>query len=171
MKTLIIQGSSRSDGNTGRIAEMLNEEINCPLMDLKNKTIGPYDYEYNNQDDDFLPLIREVVQYDLIIFITPVYWYTMSGLMKTFFDRISDCIRVEKELGRKLRGKSMAAVACGSGPEEVDCFFMPFKKSADYLGMNYLGDLHTWVENNNPPESVQKSIKNFADELVHSRVN
>ena len=28
-----------------------------------------------------------------------------------------------------------------------DGFSMPFIESANYLGMTYLGDTHTWVEN------------------------
>ncbi|MCP4458779.1 MAG: NAD(P)H-dependent oxidoreductase [Cytophagales bacterium] len=36
---------------------------------------------------------------------TPVYWYSMSGIMKVFLDRIYDVLTIEKELGRKLHGK------------------------------------------------------------------
>ena len=37
--------------------------------------------------------------------------------MKKFFDRISDCIKIEKETGRKLRGMEMAVLSCGSDNE------------------------------------------------------
>jgi multimeric flavodoxin WrbA len=166
MKIIIIQGSSRSNGNTNKIAKLLQDELDCDLIDLHSKTIGHYDYDYNNKEDDFLPIIREIAEnYDILLFATPVYWFTMSGIMKTFFDRISDCIRIEKETGRKLRGKKMAAISCGSGSEEVEGFFLPFQKSAEYLGMSYLGNIHTWIDNESPDVNVKRNIKIFAKEI------
>ena len=52
-----------------------------------------------------------ISKYDTIIFATPVYWYSMSGILKVFIDRITDLLTIEKELGRKLRGKKMAVVS------------------------------------------------------------
>jgi len=166
MKIAIIQGSSRSDGNTGKVSRELQKQLGCDLIDLNKKTIGHYDYEYRNQDDDFPSLIKNIAdKYDLLIFITPVYWYTMSGRMKVFFDRISDTIRIDKETGRKLRGKYMAAVSCGYGNDPIEGFFLPFQHSAKYLGMKYIGDLHTWVQTDELDEAVKTRIHKFAEEL------
>ena len=157
MKKIIIQGSSRSDGNTNKIVNHLMNEIACDFVDLAQKDIGHYDYEYKNQDDDFVPLIKKIVEdYDLIIFATPVYWFTMSSLTKIFFDRLSDCIRIHKETGRKLRGKNMAVICCGSSETQTPEFFKPFQLSAEYLGMNYLGDAHTWIQ-----EDISDEVKNI----------
>ncbi|MCB0652547.1 MAG: flavodoxin family protein [Saprospiraceae bacterium] len=167
MKKLIVQGSSRSDGNTHRIVSLFREETEADLLDLGEKNILPFDYDFNNQDDDFLPIIRDIADhYDLIIFATPVYWYTMSGLMKNFFDRLSDCLKIEKPTGRKLRGKSMALIICGSEEEEVPAFEMPFKLSAEYLGMNYLGYVHTWIEEDIVTEEVKQRVKQFARDIT-----
>ena len=66
----------------------------------------------------------------------------MSGIMKVFFDRFSDLIRIEKETGRKLRGKNFAVIS-NSHDNEIDFdFYIPFRKSAAYLGMNYVGNKH-----------------------------
>ncbi len=46
-----------------------------------------------------------VDKYDVLIFATPVYWYSMSGIMKVFFDRITDLLTIKKDIGRKLKGK------------------------------------------------------------------
>jgi multimeric flavodoxin WrbA len=115
--------------------------------------------------------MRQILAYETIIFITPVYWYSMSGLMKNFFDRISDCLKTEKDLGRKLRGKNMIAIACGSDETEVEGFFVPFKNSAEYLGMNYLGNLHTWVEHKIPGEVVLERIELFTNETKKRLAN
>jgi hypothetical protein len=89
----------------------------------------------------------------------------MSGRMKVFFDRISDTIRISKEVGRKLRGKHMAALSCGYGNEEIEAFFLPFQKSADYLGINYIGDIHTWVQTESIDKEVKNKIKDFAEKI------
>lgn len=170
-KGVIIQASSRSMGNTNKISLFIQELTNYDIIDLKTKNILPFDYDFKNSDDDFLPLIREIAEkYDYLIFITPVYWYTMSGILKTFFDRISDCLKIEKETGRKLRGKSMSVLSCGSDEDKIEFFDLPFKKSAAYLGMNYLGYIHAWIENNEIPEKVKKELKEYSNNILGKNV-
>lgn len=93
----------------------------------------------------FLPLMQKIIaNYDTFIFATPVYWYSMSGIMKVFWDRMTDLITIEKDLGRQLRGKNMAVLSCSNGNNLGENFWLPFTESADYLGMHYLGNLHTY---------------------------
>ena len=132
-KTIIIQASSRSDGNTHTIVNQLREYIDCDLIDLGTKNIHQYTYDHQHQADDFMPIMRQIVEYDLIIFATPVYWYTMSGILKAFFDRISDCLQVEKELGRKLKGKQMAAICCSSDDTIIEGYLCHSKKALNTL--------------------------------------
>lgn len=165
-KTVIILGSSRSDGETYQVAQHMIDLRGFDLVDLKTKNIAPFDYEFKNQADDFLPTIRAVIaDYDTIIFATPVYWYSMSGTMKIFFDRISDLLDINKETGRKLRGKNMAMLSCASDHDLKPGFTMPFIESANYLGMNYLGDIHAWIEEGQIPTSVQKNIDQFLEKI------
>jgi multimeric flavodoxin WrbA len=140
---VIIVGSSRSKGNTSKIAEKISIQINADVIDLKDYSISYYDYESTNIGDDFLPLIKSILEkYDTLIFATPVYWYNMSGIMKVFFDRFSDLIRIEKETGRMLRDKNMLVIS-NSDEDKLDYdFYLPFRLSADYLGMKYLGEKH-----------------------------
>ena len=161
-KTIIIQGSSRSNGNTSKIINHIALKNKYDIIDLSVKNIGHFNYDFKNKNDDFLPLIKEVIEtYDTIIFATPVYWYTMSGILKVFFDRFSDLLHFKKELGRKLRGKNMAMISCGSGPELKETFAIPFIESANYLGMQYLGDVHTWINDDTISDEVLKKINAF----------
>ena len=165
MKRVIILGSARSDGNTAKVIDELRNYLECDLIDLNGKEINQFDYDHKHRNDDFLPLIRKITAYDLIVFATPVYWYSMSGLMKVFFDRITDCLKIEKDTGRKLRGKHMVALSCGSEAEEVEGFFIPFSRSAEYLGMKYTGNIHTWIEDELPTKEVKDRIMEFAAKL------
>jgi len=172
MKRIIIQGSSRRKGNTNKVVRLLMKELEFDLVDLSLKKIGYFDYEFENQEDDFLSIIKQIAnEYELIVFATPVYWYSMSGLMKTFFDRLSDCLRIEKETGRKLRGKNMAVISCGSDEIETEGFFTPFRKSAAYLGMTYLGNIHTWIEDELVSNEVETRIQNFVKLLKEAESN
>ena len=168
-KTVIIQASSRSDGDTNKIVNYLATNNNIDVIDLWTKNIGHYDYDYKNANDDFIPLITDIIEtYDTIIFATPVYWYSMSGVLKVFFDRISDLIRIHKDTGRKLRGKNMAMVSSSNHDELKDGFSMPFKESANYLGMNYLGDIHTYTENDVINDEIKLRIDAFIETIKDS---
>ena len=158
MATVIIKGSSRSHGHTSLVVNYLRTKIKCDLIDLLTKKIGPFDYEFKNSNDDFLPLMEQIVdQYDTLIFITPVYWYSMSSITKTFFDRLSDCLHHRKDIGYKLKGKNLAAISVGSESGIVEGFNIPFRNSAEYLGMTYLGYLHTWKSTADRDDSVLES--------------
>jgi len=166
---IILLGSSNSRGNTCKIVKFLSETTGFDVIDLKEKNIGHFDYDFKNSTDDFLPLMEKITsKYNTIVFATPVYWYSMSGIMKVLFDRISDCLKIRKDLGRKLRGMNMAMVSCSSDPFLKKGFSMPFVETAHYLGMNYLGDQHTWIENGRIPREAQQKLKVFVSVLQAS---
>lgn len=165
--TIILQGSSRSDGNTRKISDYLIAKTDAHLTDLNTHDIGKFDYQFRNSGDDFLPLVRKIVsEYESIVFATPVYWYSMSGIMKTFFDRISDLLTKEKATGRRFRGKSMAMVSCSGDSNRPDYFSRPFAETANYLGMRYLGDVHAWIEGDELPDEVVERLNEFAKRLI-----
>ncbi len=142
-KKVIIIGSSRSKGNTTKIVDEISNQYNVDVINLKHYQFSYYDYESKNTDDEFLPLMKSIIEkYDTLIFATPIYWYSMSGIMKVFFDRFSDLIRIEKETGRQLRGKNFGVISNSHDSEMDYDFYIPFRKSAEYLGMNYLGNMH-----------------------------
>lgn len=143
-KTVIILGSSRDIGNTSNVINELIKITNWDLINLNDYSISNYDYEHSNINDDFINLMcRLVANYDILVFATPVYWYSMSGVMKAFLDRFTDLLTVKKDIGRKLKGKNIAVISSSGGDNLGSLFWIPFKKSAEYLGMNYLADLHT----------------------------
>lgn len=145
MKKVIILGSSRKNGDTKKIVSEILSLSNWDLIELTDYNISHFDYDHLNRNDDFIDLMKKITEnYSVLIFATPVYWYSMSGRMKVFFDRLTDLLRIEKEIGRKLRNKSMAVISCSNGNNLDEDFWLPFKNSANYLGMNYITDLHTF---------------------------
>ena len=151
MKTIIILGSSRNGGDTAKIVnEVIENSKNWDVINLNDYEIGYYDYEHKNKEDDYLPLMKKIIaEYDNFIFATPVYWYSMSGVMKVFFDRFTDLLDIEKDLGRKLREKNMAVLSCSTGDNLGENFWLPFSETAYYLGMKFLGGIHMVSKKNN----------------------
>lgn len=147
VRIVFILGSSRRNGNTKKVVDQLCKGTNWTIEDLNNYNINYYDYEHHNKSDDYLKLMAKLIRnYDVFIFATPVYWYSMSGIMKVFFDRITDLLTIEKDLGRQLRGKKMGLLSCSNADDRDPSFTLPFSESAAYLGMDYIGDLHTWIK-------------------------
>lgn len=164
--TVLLQASSRSNGDSRTVINYLNVTNQFDIIDLRTKNIGHFDYDFNNVNDDFIGLMAEIIEkYDTLVFVTPVYWYTMSGILKVFFDRFSDLLKTHKELRRKLRGKQMAMMSCSNSNDLKEGFTMPFTESANYLGMYYLGDIHTWVVNGVIPDEVKINIDIFRETI------
>lgn len=158
MSSVILLCSSRSDGNTRKVCEYISTTTNTPIFDFNDYKIGFYDYDHLNQGDDYFKLVETLLEYETLIFASPVYWYSMSAQMKTFFDRITDLLKIKKDLGRQLRGKNMKVLCCSSDSQEYPAFWDPFIKSSEYLGMHYLGHVHTWLIENKIPEVVKKKL-------------
>jgi multimeric flavodoxin WrbA len=144
IEIVLISGSARNDGDSQLVINYFKQNSNWRLLDLSNYHITPYDYAHLNKADDFLPLIKDILlQQKTIVFLTPVYWYAMSGQLKVFIDRFTDLITIEKEWGRKLKGMGIAVITTSNGNNLGEAFWLPFTNTADYLGMKYLGNLHT----------------------------
>ncbi len=161
MNTIIISGSSRSDGDTDKLVKQIQALKGWPEISLLNYEIGHFDYDYKNREDDFLPLVKSLIdKFDTFVFITPVYWYSMSGRTKVFFDRLTDLLTIEKDLGRKLKGKNMMGISVSIGNNLGTDFWKPFENTSNYLKMDFLGGLHL-NSNSNFQKELQEFLKTF----------
>lgn len=168
-KGVIIQSSARSQGNTSMVVSYLNTSLDFDIINLNEYSIGHYQYELPSQEDDFRELFIKIVnEYDCLVFATPIYWYTMSGHLKVFFDRISDFLSKDKRYARQLANKIMAVISCGSDDEIFQGFLMPFEQTAKYLNLKLIGHEHTWVVNGQIPESVKSNLENLAHTITKS---
>ena len=139
MNIAVILGTSNSDGNTRKLADSFVEQSGAKLFDLSNFNVSFYDYSHENKNDDFLPIIHELLSFDHLVFVSPVYWYSMSAQLKVFFARLSDLLTIEKELGRRLKGKSISVLSTGYNLELPDCFVQPFELTAKYMQLEFKG--------------------------------
>ena len=81
-------------GNTRKIAEKIKNDLNCDILEIKPKV--PYSTDYQTVVDEeqrmegsnHTPEINKINvnldNYDTIILGTPVWWYTISPVVRTF---------------------------------------------------------------------------------------
>ncbi|MFF3102065.1 flavodoxin family protein [Viridibacillus arvi] len=147
MKITTFIGSSREESNSEILADMVTKDLTHTKIDLKNLSIQPiHDLRHTEGgfqlvDDDYDTIINAFLESDLIIFSTPIYWYTMSGIMKNMIDRLSHAIRDERFPQFKEKIKSVEAIVVAVGGDEPKVKGLPliqqFKYTFDFLNMQF----------------------------------
>lgn len=145
MQTIILNASPHKSGNLSRFANIVADELAGQAHSVE--TVSLYDLRLGpccSCDacattgrcvfaDDFTGLSARLLAADLIIFATPVYWFSVSGVMKIFMDRTQSLWH-----GRRLRGKAGAALVAQAhaGATETCALLASF---CHYHGMSWLG--------------------------------
>lgn len=110
-KIMFLNASPNRQGNTFRIGEEL-------LRDNEHEILHMGDYRIDQfgevtKDDEIVNILKKVEDKDTIVIGSPVYWYTVGGILKTFIDRLY--MLKEAEV---LKGKKLYFFAQGSAPDE-----------------------------------------------------
>jgi multimeric flavodoxin WrbA len=160
--------SARRNGNTGTLIDIVAKKSEMEVVDLDQLKISPFDYKNKNKDDDFLPLIEKVLNYQHIIFSSPVYWYAVTPAMKAFLDRISDLLIFPEllDMGRQLRGKTGHIVTTSVNKELSPVFSGAFETTFNYLGIKNGAVLHVDCSMGLDLEQNQQKIILFANGLL-----
>jgi len=165
---LIINGSARLNGDTQKFISKLTEGIDYNQLNLLEHYFLPYNYDNQYpQEDQFDLFAKEILYHKHIIFATPVYWYSMSGRMKNLFDRLTDWVTLNKEVGRNLKGKTVKLIAVGTDGGLPDGFVTPFFMTANYMEMVFKGSQYFNANNTLTDEEmaeIRKSFFNFISE-------
>lgn len=109
-KVLIISSSFRKGGNSDTLSDQfalgakeaghqvskifLNDKHigycrGCGVCNTPHKCV---------QKDDMAEILEQILEADVLVFATPIYFYTMNGQMKTFIDR---CVPKYEEIRNK----------------------------------------------------------------------
>jgi multimeric flavodoxin WrbA len=154
-RILIVNGSLRLDGNTDVLLQKLADGAeaaggHCNYLWLRrlriSDCIGCYTCNETNicSIDDGMTFARSQLELaDLIVFGSPVYWCSVTGLMKTFVDRLYYYHGCEN--GGLLSGKSAVILATvgeiDNTDHETELFFEYFRRALSSLRINILDEL------------------------------
>jgi multimeric flavodoxin WrbA len=148
-----VAGSPRKRGNTHTLVSRILEGAVAEGAAAETLFLGDLDIRecdgchvcwkgrQCSKKDDMNKIYPKIVQSDIIVFGTPVYWYGPTALMKCFMDRFVyfNC----PENRAKIRGKS-AVIAVPfeeEDPKTADLLVKFFKKSLQYLEMKLIGKI------------------------------
>ena len=130
-------------------AKAAGHEVEC--ISLKGKTIqfcrGCLACQKTQQcvlRDDAADIAEKVLRSDTLVFVTPIYYYEMSGQMKTLLDRLNPLYAADYAF-RKVYMMSVAAEDEAHVPEKavsglegwVDCF-----EKAEFAGSLFCGGIN-----------------------------
>ncbi|KWW21997.1 NAD(P)H-dependent oxidoreductase [Peribacillus simplex] len=169
MNIAVIYGGTRPDGNTEILTEYLIEGIATekfylkdynikPIMDMRHSKDG-----FQDRSDEYNSIIERILPCDILIFATPIYWYSMSGTMKNFIDRWSQTLRDPKYPDFKNRMASKKAFVIAVGGDEPTIKGLPmiqqFNHIFDFMGIEFAGYI---LGNGNKPEEVIQDKNAFS---------
>ena len=165
-KPLIILGSARKDCDIEQFVYDIFQETPADIINLLDYKIHHYSYEHAYaEDDQFMFLVDMLLEHQLIIFATPVYWYSMSGHLKVFFDRITDLVTIHKSIGRQFKNKETALIVTGADAHLPPGFEVPFELTSNYLDMLYKGSVYKSIKYPEP-DQLTKTIEAFRMKLI-----
>ena len=100
MSILFINGSPNKNGNTVDIAKILLKDKKYETLNLVDYKI--YSYGQNFEDDQFKKVIEKMLDVDIIVIGSPMYWHSMCGAVRNLLDRtygeLSENIFSDKKL-------------------------------------------------------------------------
>ncbi len=159
-RILIITTSLRAKSNSDILAGHLaagardaGHQVEC--ISLKGKVIGfcrgclaCQKAQKCVQNDDAAVIAEKAMNADTLVFVTPIYYYGMSGQMKTLLDRLNPLYTADYRF-RKVYMLSVAAEDEAFVPEKavsslqgwVDCF-----EKADFEGSLFCGGINSPAE-------------------------
>ena len=69
MKTIVIVGSSRNDGDTSNLTNLLIEKSNWDIIHLNDYNFSYYDYHHENRNDNFYSRLFTAVIIDTDLYM------------------------------------------------------------------------------------------------------
>lgn len=136
-------------GNTKKIAESISKKLNCDILEIKPEVPYSTDYqtvvdqEQNNETAKKTPNIqkidKDISKYDEIILGSPVWWYTIAPVIRTFLK--------ENDLTGKI--------------------IKPFATNAGWLGQTFK-EIERLCPNSNVEDEMNIVFESYSDNLVTS---
>lgn len=89
-------------------------------------------------NDDFEEIIREVLNADVVAFVTPIYYYGMTAQLKAVIDRFHS---VSDKLAKSLKQAVLISTCADSSVQAAAPLVMHYQQIIDYLQWENAGEL------------------------------
>jgi multimeric flavodoxin WrbA len=175
----VIYGGSRRNGNTEILTEQaikgleveriyLRDHFIQPIEDLRHTADG-----FHEINDEYNSIIDRMLQHDILIFSTPIYWFSMSSYMKTFIDRWSQTMRDSKypDFKDRMIDKKAYVIAVGGDTPKLKGLplIQQFHYIFSFIGTQFEG--YILGKGNKPGDILQDKEALFAADQMQSNFN
>lgn len=152
-KILVVQGGGRTNGNTAQLVRAFAKGVSeaghqTEIVSLNkiqvNGCLGCNACRYGKpcvQKDGFSGLIPKIKEADLLVFASPLYFWTISSKIKAFIERFY-CIAEPCERPPLGRYETYPVRDCALLMTAADNFFWTFEQAVSYYNftmVNYIG--------------------------------
>lgn len=179
MKVLTLQGSARKKGNTAKVLGWVEAELSS--MGHEVESVYLHDRDIKGclacgkckekpgevgciQKDDALGILQSMVEADLVVFASPLYFWGLAGPLKTLIDRTySFYIDYHQPTHASLvEGQRQALLVTGGGPFESNAepVFTAFGRLQNPHKAVKAGELY--IGRCGVPDNMEKSVKEQA---------
>ncbi|MBC8442263.1 MAG: flavodoxin family protein [Deltaproteobacteria bacterium] len=187
MKVTILQGSARKKGNTARVLTWVEEELiglghevdsiylhsknlkgclGCAKCKEKPDTIGCV------QKDDVREILEKMIDSQLIIFSSPLYFWGFSAQIKAVIDRTYSLYTNYNlpDHASLIDGRRQALIATGAGPydDNAEGMVAAFGRMQKYHKAINVGEL--FIDSCSTPDALGDSVQQKAIEFARKIV-
>jgi multimeric flavodoxin WrbA len=180
MKTVILFGSPRKNGNTIQLARTMTDVLkkkghSVRMLYLNDLNIRPCQGCYTclkngscEINDDMKDIRKYILESDTIVYATPIYWFGPSAQLKLVMDR--SMAFMDNDYNSRVAGKKAVTLMTFADNNMDTCrpAIDMFKKSFDLLKLSYAGSVEVpgCTDGENIKEEYKKKIKKLIDSLA-----
>ena len=148
MKIIVLEGSPNRNGSSNLLAEQFilgakDAGHSVQVVDVAHADIHPCTgcihcgYEGPcSQEDDVDEIRRKVLDADMVVFVTPLYYYGMSAQLKALIDRFC---AFNSSIQRKHMRSALISAAWNSDNWTFDALGAHYKTLVRYLNFKDMG--------------------------------
>jgi multimeric flavodoxin WrbA len=179
MKTVILFGSPRKEGNTIQLVSTLTESLKSKgssvrMLYLNDMNVRPCQgceaclaKGVCKINDDMKDIRKYVLESDLVVFASPVYWFNMSGQLKLAIDRF--LAFMDEKYDSRIKGKKAVTLMTSGSDDPSVCSpaIDSFTKTFDLLGIVYAGRVEATgcTEKGTVREEFKVQVRKLAESL------
>lgn len=178
MSIAVIYGGTRPNGNTELLTKHALKGLEVEQIILREHNILPIDDKrhdakgFEDRHDDYNSIMKRILPHDTLIFATPIYWYSMSGIMKNFVDRWSHTMRDTKfpDFKQQMSKKDAFVIAVGGDNPAIKGLPMiqQFQYIFDFMGVQFKG--YIIGKGNQPGDILDDETSLTAAEILYAKL-
>lgn len=151
-RILVITGSIRKNGNSGKLAETFMEgaqqaghqveRVDSAFLDVKGCVVCNNCFKNGipcARGDDFNLVAPKIEAADVVVFATPIYWFSFPAKIKAVIDKLYAFCVAKKDIA----GKESILLTCGEAAEAAtgDGIISSYHLIVDYLKWKNAGEI------------------------------